>query len=105
MDRHIQTMIQFLNMDMIRVSLRTIEPRLLTDDEQEKLLNLASTPDIPKSRPVEMLVNMLKTKGGTGLLKFVSALEKTTECTGHSDIIKAIKGDPDFPELQRRYCD
>ena len=92
-------MIQFLNMDSIRASLQ--ELRALTNDELETLLSFATSPDAPKNRQlaVEKLVSMLKTKGRTGLSNFVLALEKTTEGTGHSDIVKAIRGDPEFPDV------
>ena len=96
-DRHINSIVQLLHMN--EISPHLTELKILTAEETTILLEMRS--QRTRKIVVEELVNMLKAKGMDGLRKFMTALEQTTDGTGHGDLLKRFREDPDYEQINR----
>ena len=87
LDRHILAINQYLNIGLIRLSLRA--KGALTIEEAEYLLDKG----LDRATVIETLMKYIKSKGGEGMMNFMSALEETQDGTGHGDIIQILNED------------
>ena len=90
LDQHILAINQYLNIDLIRISLRA--KGTLTVEETEQLLDL-TIKGLDRATVIETLMKYIKSKGGEGMMNFMSALEETQDGTGHGDIIQILNED------------
>ena len=88
LDLLIMELVQFLDVDRVRLGL--IQRGTLTQEDRETLLNV-SLKSFPQSVKVETLVHIVKKKGDLGLQAFRSALEESTDGTGHHTIVDQLK--------------
>ena len=87
-----------MNMDEVRICLRHLGG--LSGAEVTRLLDLQIRgPDLSKKWAIETLVDMLQEKGKNGLKLLVTALEMTQECTGHHEILDALRADQEYLKL------
>ena len=97
LDRHILDINQYLNIGLIRLSLRS--KGALTGEEMEQLLDL-SCRGLDRATVIETLMGYIKSKGGEGMENFMSALEETQDGTGHATIIQILNDDDTFSGVQ-----
>ena len=101
--RHLNVLVQLLDVDQISSQLSQLG--VLTHEEKDDFLamrrqvGMASTGGTTKNAVIEKLVNTLSSKGVEGIVKFATALERTTDCTGHNDILKAFREDQDYEQI------
>ena len=61
-------------------------------------MELLKFPEEPRTKPVEILINMIEGKGSEGFRKFVTVLEQTADREpGHQDILEDLQGDEEYP--------
>ena len=88
-------------MDQVRPLLRRYG--VLRPEEADKLIDFSSQHNTSHSSVVEKLVTMLSSKGASGLYHFMRALEDSTDGTGHQDILKELRENPEFKEVISEY--
>ena len=93
LDRHILAINQYLNIGLIRMSLRS--KGALTGEEMEQLLDL-TIKGLDRATIIETLMKYIKSKSGEGMRNFISALEETQDGTGHATIIQILNEDDTF---------
>ena len=91
LDRIIVQLVQFLDVDKIRLRLRQIG--ILTDEDLRVLLDISVNPNVNQALRVETLVEVLKRKGEYGMTAFNEALELTTDGTEHKAILASLLTD------------
>lgn len=96
LDRYILEMNKFLDIGLIRMSLKS--RGALTDDEMDRLLDL-SIKGMDRATIIETLMRYLKSKGDEGMMNFRIALETTIDGTGHGTILQILNEDETFSEV------
>ena len=94
---HLDVLVQYLNVDLIRLALR--KHGVLLTEEADKLLDFSNHPGTTRTSIIEKLVSMMSSKGSNGLYYFKKALEETTEAMGHQDILRELSTDPEFEAI------
>lgn len=103
LNRQLSVLVLLLDMDQISAHLSQLG--VVTHEEQEDFLairrqvGMASPGGMTRNAVIEKLVNTLSSKGVEGVVKFVTALERTTDGTGHNDILKAFREDQDYEQI------
>ena len=88
LDRIIVQLVQFLDVDKIRLRLR--QSGILTGEDLRVLLDISVNPSANQALRVETLVEILKRKGEDGMTAFIEALNLTTDGTGHKTILGSL---------------
>ena len=94
---HLDVLVQYLNVDLIRLALR--KNGVLLSEEADKLLDFSNHPGPTRTSVIEKLVSMMSSKGSNGIYFFKKALEETTEAMGHQDILRELNTDPEFEAI------
>ena len=97
LERNLDILIKYLNVDLIRLALR--KHGVLLPDEADKLIDFSNHSGTTRGSVIEKLVTMLSSKGSSGIYNFKKALEETTEAMGHQDILKELSMDPEFEAI------
>ena len=97
LEKHYVAIAEKLNLPLIRPYLR--QNRVITKEQHMELLKF---PDERRTKPVEILINMIEGKGSEGFRKFVTVLEQTADREpGHQDILEDLQGDEGYPYAQQ----